>query len=202
MSEEKLTYKNHTIEIQQDDDPFNPRDEDNICIFHIAHKNYSFGDIDYTTFEAIENARNKAIKNDSVVLPLYMYEHSGITISLSPFSCSWDSGQVGFVEVQRNRMLSEFGGKIFTQKLKAKALEVAQHEVETLDMYLRNEIYGYIIDDDGDSCWGFYGEDEALIEAKREVKQMIKNNIKKHCQKVKSWIKNNVPLYARQSLEI
>ena len=170
---EKLTYLNHTIEIQPDDDPQNPRDDENICVFHIAHKNYSFGDIDYTTFEAIENARKEALIVKSIVLPLYMYDHGGITISLSPFSCPWDSGQIGFVEIQRDRMLSEFGGKIFTLKLKAKALEVAQQEVETFDMYLRGEIYGYIIDDE-ESCWGFYGEDDALAEAKGTIKHMIK----------------------------
>jgi hypothetical protein len=32
-----------------------------------------------------------------VVLPLYLYDHSGLTISTSPFSCRWDSGQVGYI---------------------------------------------------------------------------------------------------------
>ena len=30
-------------------------------------------------------------------LPLYAYIHGGITLSLKPFSCKWDSGQVGWV---------------------------------------------------------------------------------------------------------
>lgn len=32
-----------------------------------------------------------------VILPLYLYDHSGITISTGPFSCPWDSGQVGWI---------------------------------------------------------------------------------------------------------
>ena len=32
---------------------------------------------------------------------LYMYEHSGITISTSKFNCQWDSGQIGFVYVEK-----------------------------------------------------------------------------------------------------
>lgn len=32
-----------------------------------------------------------------VILPLYLYDHSGITISTVPFSCPWDSGQVGWI---------------------------------------------------------------------------------------------------------
>jgi len=169
------TYLNHTIEIQQDENPESPREWDNICIFHVAHKKYSFGDLNYNTFKSIENAIKEALIVKSIVLPLYIYDHSGITISLSPFFCPWDSGQVGFVEIPRKKMLSEFGGKIFTDKLKEKALEIAQQEVKNLDMYLRSEIYGYIIDDgDGDSCWGFYGEDEALAEAKGTIKHMIK----------------------------
>lgn len=32
-----------------------------------------------------------------VILPLYLYDHSGITISTEPFSCPWDSWQVGWI---------------------------------------------------------------------------------------------------------
>ena len=197
---EKEKYQGHTIEIVTDLDPFNPRDDENICIIHTVHPNYSFGDINYKSFQGVEKARNKAIRDGDMVLPLYMYEHGGITISLSPFSCHWDSGQVGFVQIPRKKMLSEFGGKIFAKKLKARALEVAQYEVSTFDSYLRGEVYEYVVDGE-DRCGGFYDEDDVLAEAKGIVKSIIKHNISQHCKKVKMWITKGVPLYARTALE-
>jgi hypothetical protein len=32
-----------------------------------------------------------------VVLPVYIYDHSGITLNTTGFSCPWDSGQVGWI---------------------------------------------------------------------------------------------------------
>lgn len=49
-------------------------------------------------------------------------------------------------------MLKEFSAKKFTQSLQAKALKIAQGEVQTYDQFLRGEVYGYQIDEDGDSC--------------------------------------------------
>lgn len=31
------------------------------------------------------------------ILPLYLYDHSGITMNTTGFSCPWDSGRVGFI---------------------------------------------------------------------------------------------------------
>lgn len=71
-------------------------------------------------------------------------------------------------------MLKEFSAKRFTKSLKNKALIIAQGEVETYDQFLRGEVYGYKIDNNGDSCWGFYGQEECLEEAKSTVDWMVK----------------------------
>ena len=194
---ESETYKGHTIEIQYEENPISPREWDNICVFHIAHKNYNFGDENYNDRESIHKAEAEAKRNGDIVLPLYMYDHSGITISLSPFSCPWDSGQVGFVQVPRQKMIEEFGNKIFTSKLKKGALKTAKNEVEEMDRYVRGEVYGYVIDDGDESCWGYYGKEYAIEEAKGVVDYIVKYNIKEHCEKVKEWIKNKVPLNYR-----
>lgn len=34
---------------------------------------------------------------DVLLMPLYLYDHSGITISTSEFCDPWDSGQIGFI---------------------------------------------------------------------------------------------------------
>jgi len=195
------TYMNHKIEIKQDENPESPREWDNICIFHVAHKRYSFGDENYKDYESIKQAEKECKNNGDIVLPLYMYDHSGITISLSSFSCPWDSGQVGFVQISRQKMLDEFGKKVFSKKMKEKGRKIAEEEVKCLDQYLRGEVYGYDIDDGEETCYGFYGEVEEIIkEAKDIVDNIISFNIKKHCEKIKSWIKNKVPLYARTEL--
>ena len=197
---ETIEYRGHKIEIFPDMSPESPREWDNICVFHIGHRHYSFGDENYNDYESIKAAEKETKRNGDIILPLYMFDHSGITISLSPFSCRWDSGQVGFVQIPRKTMISEFGKKIFTQKLKKRALEIAQHEVSELDSYITGEVYGFVIDDDKDSCYGYLGDIKYCIEeAKNSVDCQIKNDMKEHCKKIKHWIKNKVKLIYRES---
>lgn len=198
---EKITYKKHTITIFPDMDPESPRSWDNITEFHCSHKRYSLGDkrFNYSSGEDCIRAAQEAKKQEDIVLPLYLYDHSGIAISLAPFTCPWDSGQVGYVIVRREKMLEEFGGRKFTQSLKNRALKIAEAEVQTYDQYLKGEVYGYQIDEDGDSCWGFYGIDDCLEEAKNTVDWLVKQDAKKHGEQVKSWIRNKVPLIFRMA---
>jgi len=171
---ESIQYKKHTISIHYDDCAESPRSCDNICEFHCCHRRYSLGDkgFNYSTGSDCIMVAQEARKQGDIAHPLYLYDHSGITISLLPFSCPWDSGQVGFVIIRREKMLKEFSAKKFSKSLKAKALKIAEGEVQTYDQYLRGEIYGYKIDEDGDSCWGFYGQEDCLTEAKSAVDSM------------------------------
>jgi hypothetical protein len=196
---ETTTYKGHEIEVHYDEHPESPREWDNICVFHIGHRRYAFGDKNYNDFESMEEAKREAKRNGDIVLPLYMYDHSGVTISLSPFSCPWDSGQVGFVQIPRKNMLEEFSAKIFHKKLKERAMSIAKGETETLDSYIRGEVFGYVVDDHADSCWGYYSVEDAMAEAKSIVDWMVKEAKEKHCEQLKTWIKNKVPFYARKS---
>jgi len=181
---ETIQYRDHQIEIFPDGNCESPRDWDNICVFHIAHRRYDFGDENYDNRESIDKAERQAIANGDIVLPLYMYDHSGITVSLSPFSCPWDSGQVGFVAVPRKKMIEEFGKKRFTPALKKRALKIAQGEVEDFDKYCTGDVYGYVIDGDGDSCYGYYGMEYAIEEAKSVVDYIVDQERKEYCEKV------------------
>ena len=164
-------FNGHTINIFQDEDPENPREWDNMTEIHCSHKRYNMGDkgFNYRTGSKCMEVADEAKKQGDIVLPLYMYDHSGQTISLSPFSCPWDSGQVGFVIIRREKMLKEFGKKILSKGLKNKAIEFAKNEVETYDKFIRGEVFGYRIDEDGDSCWGFYSVKDAIEEAKEGI---------------------------------
>jgi len=114
-----------------------------------------------------------------VILPLYLYDHSGITISTTPFSCRWDSGQIGFIFISKAKLREEFLVKCISQKHYADAAKNLIGEVGTYDQYLRGDIYGFkITDPEGeeiDSCWGFFGEESCLDEAKQNVDYHVKN---------------------------
>jgi hypothetical protein len=100
----------------------------------------------------------------AVILPLYLYDHSGITVSVGAFGCSWDSGQVGWIYVTKDKLAEEWDGDV------AKAESYLKGEVETYDQFLTGDIYGFEIweheegespdtGEDVDCCWGFYGSD-------------------------------------------
>ena len=113
-----------------------------------------------------------------ISLPMYLYDHSGITMSCAAFSCPWDSGQVGIIYVSKERLRQEYSSKLITPKIREKALSVLRAEVEEYDRYLTGDCWGYEIyemdddpdmiaagyKDDGycvDSCWGFLGYEYA-----------------------------------------
>ncbi|MBM7454496.1 hypothetical protein HNR62_000325 [Oceanisphaera litoralis] len=100
-----------------------------------------------------------------LILPLYLYDHSGLTMSTGPFGCRWDSGQVGWIFATHQRVEFEWGGDW------DKAKSYLEGEVETYDQYLTGDIWGFEVwehdeeEDDPtegellDSCWGFFGDD-------------------------------------------
>lgn len=128
-----------------------------------------------------------------VILPLYLLDHSGITMRTGRFSCPWDSGQVGFIYCTKETIRKELSRpqplkrgqerqgyktiKHVTKKDLAHAEECLRREVKTYDQYLTGDVYGFVIeemDGEGDNCWGFFGMDDCLSEAKMEVDAYIK----------------------------
>lgn len=156
------------LKLMYDSSPESPRTWDNLGTMICFHNRYDLGDNhnynsdDYSSWEEMKQAIIKE-ENPAVILPLYMYDHSGISISTSPFSCRWDSGQIGFILVSKKQALEEFGGKIISAKLKQKLERILEGEVETYTQYVEGEVYGFeIVDEDDDivdSCYGFYGSD-------------------------------------------
>lgn len=131
------------------------------------------------TDEAWKEAHKKvsdAANKNAIILPLYLYDHSGITISTGSFSCPWDSGQVGWIFVTRETLKKEG----LSDETDEKIQKYLEGEVETYDQYLTGDVYGFqlkklvkfekknletgeveIIEEEEniDSCWGFYGHD-------------------------------------------
>jgi hypothetical protein len=139
------------------------------------------------------------------ILPLYLYDHSGITMSTGGFSCSWDSGQVGFIYVSKERAREEYGFKRLTKERVQKVYEYLNSEVKTYAAYLEGDVYGYTIEgpDIDDSCWGYIGPDgegSALSEALSNVVAHKESRVDSRIDKIKTWIKNQVPLLKRREL--
>lgn len=102
-------------------------------------------------------------KLEYVVLPVYKYEHSGIKLSTTPFSCRWDSGQLGYIYATKEQIRANWSIKRITAKVIEDTFEWFRNEIETFSLYVQGEVYGFDIEDDNgenvDSCGGFYGQD-------------------------------------------
>ena len=153
-----VNYKRFDIEYWYDEYSESPRNWDNVGKMICFHKNYDLGD--KHDFNSPDDLMEFLKDNDKnlVYLPIYAYEHGGITINTAPFSCRWDSGQVGVIYADKNK-LKEYGYKTDDE------IEgVLNNEVKTFDYYLRNECYGFTLyDDEGEvleSVGGFLGDIE------------------------------------------
>lgn len=102
-----------------------------------------------------------------IMLPLYLMDHSGLSMNTGGFSCPWDSGQVGYIYAKKADIRKEYGWKLITAKRQKQIESYLKGEVEVYDQHLRGDVWGFVIEefvpDEGwqetDSCWGFYGSD-------------------------------------------
>lgn len=141
--------------VEYDPYPESPRDWDNLGRVTLLDRcRYNFGDDTATAEELAALLKSR----DLVALPIFIYDHSGITINTTGFSCPWDSGMVGVISVEKARARAELGVKRLSL---ARVRELLRGEVETLDQYITGMVYGYRVQDsEGEelaSCWGFYG---------------------------------------------
>jgi hypothetical protein len=163
---EKIEYKGCTITIYSDDDAESPREWENAGTMWCSHRRYNLGDEQFTDGDPIREKQAEIEKGGGIVLPLYLYDHSGITISTSPFSCPWDSGQVGIIFIYREKILKEWGGKSkrLTKKIREQATKYLVGEVQTYDDFLTGSVYGYVCEgpngEDIDSLWGMFPNHE------------------------------------------
>jgi hypothetical protein len=200
-------YKNYTIEIVPDDSDFSPRDWDNAGTMVTWHSRYSLGDKqpkenpetwlanllkEETDFDSKEyNAIDDMVIDELlgklekfyIFLPVYLYDHSGISISTSrtyPYNDRWDAGQVGWIYISKKNAVNEWGKKLFTKVLEEKTIKHLQGEIKVYDDFLVGNVYGYrVLDADGevvDSNWGYYPDDDdktGYDECVREAKSII-----------------------------
>lgn len=173
-------YKGCTIRLYLDGDPENPRKWDNLGTMVCFHRRYNLGDSaekhgyctdDYNSWDEVRDAILHNHRR-AIMLPMYMYDHSGLTVNTTGFSCPWDSGQIGFIFVSREKARQELGVSCITPPRKAQITDILLGEVDTYRRYLMEDVYGYVTStpsEEEEDCWGFFGEETALSAAKEEV---------------------------------
>lgn len=181
--ENDLIYR---FKIKRDDMAQSPREWDNICtITSWNSRNWNISDEGHTLKREDVNdwlyeMCQRQLKDEIYLKEVYMYDHSGQTISLSPFGDPWDSGICGWIWVEKEKILKEYP-EIDPDKWTEKAKKVMQSEIETYDQYIRGDVYGFDIEQleeveirnrstgetrideewkDFDGCWGWYGDPE------------------------------------------
>jgi hypothetical protein len=217
--EETIEYRGGEIEILYDKTPMSPREWDNLGHMICWHRRYHIGD-DHSfqnpldLMESISGLdRESSLKDtifqkaheNAVILPIYIYDHSGITIKTTPFQCRWDSGFLGYIYATKEDIRENWGIKRVTQKYLDWAKKILEGEVQVTDEYIRGDVYGFnaYYKDADDSCWGFYGDEgkqEAINEAKSFIDYRKNQEKKQKFEKLKALIRNNVPVHIRPQI--
>jgi hypothetical protein len=162
------------LEVFPENDPESPREWDNLGKIEMYHRQYAFPH--EGGFKDDQEGLEALLKSDdiAVVLPIYMYEHSGITIRTFSFNDRWDSGQVGYIYATKEDVREAFNVKRISKKTLSRVEKNLISEIETYYKYLRGDIVGFTLSkisvcdhgdehkDEIDSCWGFYDRDDIM----------------------------------------
>lgn len=212
MTTDTINIKGYDVVIKHDIWEENPRDWD-ICSSTLvtAHKRYSFGGVALTRCaNSIEDAFQQHLadkdltEKDVIFLEVYMFDHSGIALSTTPFGCRWDSGQLGFIYEKRSDIREEFNVKRISKKLEQRIYERLDSEVNLLGHWANGEVFCFTVD--GETYGGFYGFDHqksGLFEAAAEAVDAIRRyKVRKHTERLKQLIKSGVSLQYRPTLNL
>lgn len=193
---DSFKIKDFELKIDYDNDNScldSPRDwEGNIGKMICFHKRYDLGDKhdysnpdefhdflkinqqsmnDYNKVNTTLRGENNLFiqnKKNLILLPLYLYDHSGITIATTPFHCRWDSGQVGYIYAKKSKKRTD-----------EETIKILNQEVKLYDQYITGEIYKFEISKKQnflDGLWGFYQKDDCIDEAIEALQNIISNH--------------------------
>lgn len=190
MAIKEFEHKGYLVSINYDEDPMNPRECDNFGTMVCFHKKYNLGDthnIESPDFSSWSEVRDyiESELGGIVILPLYLYDHSGISMSVGKSRgthASWDSGQVGFIYCTDGDMVSWEIPTTYQAELRL------HEEVEAYDRYLTGDLYSYTIEQQStcDSCnhtsgvlWEHSGNWASTNEARAEAIKVIDHHVSK-----------------------
>lgn len=145
------------LEIYQDIYPADPREEDNLGKMICWHSRYKLGDSH--EFTQPSDFKKNVTEEDNLILPLFLYDHSGIsmsTVQTYPYDDQWDAGQVGWIYVSKAKAKEE-------DLTEDQAYALLKIEVARYNDFLTGNVWSFSLvrTMDGkvlDSCSGFYGD--------------------------------------------
>jgi len=170
------------------DEGFNPREDDNIGIMVCFHKKYTLGDtlkfgknvktiFSSDNFNSWEEMETYLIETEKAVcvLPLYLYDHSGISIHTYRHGqhVDWDCGQMGFIYTTQEQM-KKIGVERYS---KEKIEQYLLNEVELYNQYVTGDSYSLVKETynkkkeqiDYDTLGGFFGYHETVKALETEI---------------------------------
>ena len=167
--------------ISRDPEPQNPREWDNTGKLALFHKRYRVANEsgldsrDYDGWDGLDNALIRECRA-VVLVPVYMMDHSGLTLSADPEAfrrCDpqgWDWGRLGTAYIDGATLKREWGHLPPGQGRLDAAHRMLQVEVEAYGQYLNGDIWCYRVEDaDGeieDSCGGYFDREQLLADVK------------------------------------
>ena len=126
--------------VSYDEDPINPRENDNLGKMVCFHSQYELGDktdLKSGQFDGWEGLKEYLVneKFASVILPVYMLDHSGLMVS-------WDSGQIGYIYASKNSIADEFeiSWDEFDKELLDKVEKILIEEVKEYNKYISGDV--------------------------------------------------------------
>lgn len=160
-----------------------PREWGNLGKMLCFHDKYYLGDknLNYNIddFESWEDIIKAIIKNEDalIILPLYLYDHSGLSIKIGSYKdllpqghYEFDSGQVGFIYATKEDIQNTY--KSTNKETLKEVKKQLKREVDIYNDYLEGNIWqfsiikekkckecGHISEEYIDGCGGFYGDD-------------------------------------------
>ena len=176
-----INYSNgYRVEIVYDEWTESPREWDNLGNMYYWHRNYILGDkkVDLDYYNTFQDFIDQLSEDwgEIIWLPLFLYDHSGITMSTSSKrfemmdSQGWDWGCCGIIFASHEDIKKAFVADEITEEILDKATECLIGEVSTFDQYITGDVYSVtVFDENGlaiDGCGGFFGYDEAKSEGK------------------------------------
>ena len=160
------------LKVFHDDCANYPFEDDEAVKFYSNHRQYvwdgkklgelldKFDEVPKKAEELVE-LLNKT-DDDYFYVAVYSYDHGGLSISLTPFDCPWDSGLLGILQIDKSC---------------SDLQKVVEDWIRVVNMWLDNEVYCVkVINDLGecvDSICGIYAENAE--EFAKNISEYISN---------------------------
>ena len=165
---EQKMHRGFKCSVYYDPDPMSPDDWDTLGTIYSGHRKYNPQKHKMEEIIEYDENGNWHVDKDYLYVLIYYYDHGGLRLwsSMEPQRCGWDEGLFGLMAVHKDKAAMEFGYMSNPENYE-RAMRCLEAEVGAWDVYVRGEVYGYVIEDENEaeinSCWGFYCEPEEVM---------------------------------------